>query len=918
MAAANYFDQVQKIYIAFYQRPADSAGLVYWANRIEAEGGSINAVVSSFANSPEANTLYGTIDATTIGSVIDQIYMALFNRAPDAAGKQFYMDGFAAGTFTPGQIALDVLNGASGDDSVAVLNKVQVANNFTQVVDGRPLSDAYFGTGNSFSAKYDGDADAQAARDMLKAVTSSPATVLNPSQVTEFIKTNIADAGDAILGQTGGQSFTLTTGADTGAAFTGTTGADVFNALAVKADGTAASTLTAFDAIDGGAGTDTLNIYTTAVENAAFPAATVKNIEIVNVYNSGAAAAFGDASKFVGVQQLWQIGAAEAVTNLEGTTTAGFRNVNASVNVSPAAGVAISAIALDNFGEGKIVTVNGSAATSALSAVTVSGTVKDTDANGVIAATVLDTYAGKNVETFSVKSDVATSLSVTKNAASTKEVSSVDASASTGAITFVGATTVANIMTGTGKDTVTLATSLNATTKTASVSTGDGDDTITVAAVVGTVAAGQKVTVDAGAGKDNITVTVDAGVAYDVMAGAGDDTVVVNGVVKTTDKIDGGDGVDTISLAGKINYLADDYIVANKVLTNFETLKLTGAAVTNLDASKLAANYTTIDLSTGSVVDNVSTQALVANGALTAEAAGYKSALEAASPGNVGTIVYAGTLNITDKGLAGAADAIRAHAETVNLTIAGGKANGVAANNATLTGEAKTATVTLSAGTDTKSTVTDTSDDTLVASTVTISQTAAATAEGLSALTSLTLSGNGKAIVGNAALVADYSLVTVDAFALNSVNEKGVAVAGLQYTSFNSKAETITLGGGLDTVTLNASTYGKVDTITGLNLVLNAGKTALDVTKSDTLVITGFGDLLAAGKMTTTQTDLDLALKDAAAFTVSGSAVDMVAFHFGGDTYLFSDKGTMGSIDAADIVVKLTGTIDLDALVLAV
>jgi len=424
------------------------------------------------------------------------------------------------------------------------------------------------------------------------------------------------------------------------------------------------------------------------------------------------------------------------------------------------------------------------------------------------------------------------------------------------------------------------------------------------------------VTVDAGEGKDTINLTVSANTVYDVKAGAGDDTVVITGVVKTTDKIDGGDGVDTVSIAGKANYLADDYIVVNKVLTNFETLKLTGTAVTDLDAAKLAANYTTLDLFAISTVDNVSTQALIANGALNAEAAGYKSAAESAAAGGANAIVYAGTLNITDKGLAGAADAIKAHAETVNLTVTGGKDNGVLANNAVLTGEAKTVTVTLSAGTDTKSTPTDTSDDTLVASQVTISQGTAA--DTLKDLTSLTLSGNGKAIVNvGSVAAADSNLVTVDASALNSVNEKGAAAAGLVYTSFNSKAETITLGGGLDTVTLNASTYGKMDTITGLNLVLNSAKTGLDLNKSDVLNITGFGDLLAAGKMTTTQTDLDLALKDAAAFKVSGLDVDAVAFQLGGDTYLFSDKGTAGSVDAADIVVKLTGTVDLDALVLA-
>ncbi len=31
MAYTDYFDEVQSIYIAYYQRPADPAGLRYWA-----------------------------------------------------------------------------------------------------------------------------------------------------------------------------------------------------------------------------------------------------------------------------------------------------------------------------------------------------------------------------------------------------------------------------------------------------------------------------------------------------------------------------------------------------------------------------------------------------------------------------------------------------------------------------------------------------------------------------------------------------------------------------------------------------------------------------------------------------------------------------------------------------------------------
>ena len=225
MAFAAYLDAVQKIYIAFYQRPADPAGLRYWAQRMDAAGGDQAAVIDAFATSPEAVALYGPIDASTIGTVVDAIYLALYNRAPDADGKKFYVDGFNAGTFTPGTIALNILNGASNDDAVAIANKLVVANQFTQQVDGRALTNPDFGIGSNFNVTYAGDADAVAARDILKAVTSSPSTVLNAAQVTTVLKDKIADPTDPIQGQTGGQTFDLKIGEDR---LTGGDGNDTF------------------------------------------------------------------------------------------------------------------------------------------------------------------------------------------------------------------------------------------------------------------------------------------------------------------------------------------------------------------------------------------------------------------------------------------------------------------------------------------------------------------------------------------------------------------------------------------------------------------------------------------------------------------------------------------------------------------
>lgn len=763
----------------------------------------------------------------------------------------------------------------------------------------------------------------------LQASSDDLATLQNVVAKVTADSKSVEAANDANQGGSG-KTFTLTAGADP---ITGTSGNDTINALTIKADGTAATTLSAFDVIDGGAGTDTLNIYSDNVSNKTLDAnTTIKNVENINIYNSTAAAfnstavpAAIDASKLVGVKNINQIGLDVAVTELGDDTVASYKNgtVAASVlSVTSTNTATKAAVALDGIAEGDSITFNvptvAPANGGALNSITVSGTVKDTDLNGTVATTNVGVTVGRGVQSLAVNTAVDTTLTVTNGADATKPVTTVDASASAGKITYVAAATVANVSTGKGNDAVTLATAYTTTLTAASVNGGEGDDTLNVNVTNAADATGTTVSALGGAGKDTINLNITNGatksVGVTVDAGDGDDTVDINFAVKTTDSIDGGAGSDTVAVAGKAARIADDFIVINKVLKNFETIKFKtaeGAAGTKLDASLLAANYTTLDFAAASFVDNVDAQALIARGNLTAEAKGFINVGEGTPAATA--ITYAGTLNITEK-LTGT---VNAHAETVNLTVEGGKGNTVAAVVATLTGKAKTATVALSAGTDTKGTV-STTDDVYVASQVIVANGAGA--EGLSALTSLTLSGNGTATITNADTTA---LVTVDASALNSVDITGKAATGLVYVTTNTKAETIKLGAGLDSVTITGSTYTvgqtKMDTVEGLNLVVTGG--AIDATKGDTLVINGMaaGGLVADGKFTTTQTDLDLALLDAAKFKTAGGAdVNNVAFHLNGNTYVYSDVSGDNLVTTDDILVKLTGTIDLDALVLAV
>jgi hypothetical protein len=278
MPSLSSYTTIQQAFIAYYQRPADPGGLRFWADRLEANGGDINEVIDAFGTSQESEDLYGPINTSTIGDVIDSIYLALFNREPDAAGKQFYIDGFNNGTYTAASIAYNILVGAQNSDAVAVTNKTQVSMEFTQACDGRTYDNLTFGQGTIFAATYAGEPDAIDARGMLADVTSDPTTVLGPSQVVTFIQQNIADPGDPILNTVPGQSWVLTPTVDL---INGTTGNDQVTGVFGSAT-PAENTYTTGDSINGGGGTDSL-VLTAAGTLASPTAVTVKGIANVNI-----------------------------------------------------------------------------------------------------------------------------------------------------------------------------------------------------------------------------------------------------------------------------------------------------------------------------------------------------------------------------------------------------------------------------------------------------------------------------------------------------------------------------------------------------------------------------------------------------------------------------------------------------------
>ena len=62
---------VQKSCVAYCGRPADPAGLAYWAVRMDNEGGSLSSIIAAFGTSDEFAHRYGGL---TYSELIDTLY----------------------------------------------------------------------------------------------------------------------------------------------------------------------------------------------------------------------------------------------------------------------------------------------------------------------------------------------------------------------------------------------------------------------------------------------------------------------------------------------------------------------------------------------------------------------------------------------------------------------------------------------------------------------------------------------------------------------------------------------------------------------------------------------------------------------------------------------------------------------------
>lgn len=121
------FEQVAQIYVATFNRAPDAAGINYWMTQSFGGNPTIEQIASSFFDQSEAQAFYQ--DMNTTSALVAAAYQNLFNRAPDSAGQAYWVAEIDAGRVSQSNMLLALVNGAQ--DSADGLDRSIMSNKTT-------------------------------------------------------------------------------------------------------------------------------------------------------------------------------------------------------------------------------------------------------------------------------------------------------------------------------------------------------------------------------------------------------------------------------------------------------------------------------------------------------------------------------------------------------------------------------------------------------------------------------------------------------------------------------------------------------------------------------------------------------------------------------------------------------------------
>lgn len=132
MATMASLETAQQLYVAYYGRPADVEGLIFWATRFD-ETDDLTETLSAFGSSPEFLDNYGHLENEAL---IHSLYQQMFNRNADSEGLAFYLDRLETGVASLASIAKQIIDGTGYEstDANILLNKTIQATCLTDQI----------------------------------------------------------------------------------------------------------------------------------------------------------------------------------------------------------------------------------------------------------------------------------------------------------------------------------------------------------------------------------------------------------------------------------------------------------------------------------------------------------------------------------------------------------------------------------------------------------------------------------------------------------------------------------------------------------------------------------------------------------------------------------------------------------------
>lgn len=134
---------VQELYISYFSRPADYAGLSYWTNALANNPNALQEMSRQFSVSQEYRDTYAGMDNR---AKVIEVYDNLFSRQAEAAGIDYWANLLNTNQITIDNMVTKIADGAQGNDQFALNAKVAAAAVFTERLDLPNERTAYQGT----------------------------------------------------------------------------------------------------------------------------------------------------------------------------------------------------------------------------------------------------------------------------------------------------------------------------------------------------------------------------------------------------------------------------------------------------------------------------------------------------------------------------------------------------------------------------------------------------------------------------------------------------------------------------------------------------------------------------------------------------------------------------------------------------